>query len=154
MRRNPGTAVTKCCKTARLREAADLIDQRRERRKTNGGREKSSEWGTTGGNEASARDNRRFVRFVRVDLGRSQQEQNKLRPSTSWCSCQPCGDSTCESLAPLSLSLSLSLALTLHPLAVAPALLFSFSFPSTGLQRLEPQPGGGDRNRSLDPYNL
>lgn len=128
--------LDKCCKTARLRQLANLIDQRRERRNTNGGRERPSEWGTTGGNEASARDN---LRFVRVDLGRSQQAQNKLRPSTSWCSCQPCGDS------PLSLE-HFSLFLFLIPsrcLAESPALLHcSFLFlslpPGCKSSRLSP----------------
>lgn len=128
MRRNPGIALTKCCKTARLRQLANLIDQRRERRNTNGGRERPSEWGTTGGNEASARDN---LRFVRVDLGRSQQAQNKLRPSTSWCSCQPCGDS------PLSLehlntshSSSFSSHLAVSPSRRRSCIAHFFFFPS------------------------
>ena len=146
MRRNPTRAWTKSCKTTRLRQAADLIDQRREQRKTNRGRENSSEWGTTGGNEGSTRDSRRFAR---VDLGGSQQinyDQAQVGAAANHVGI------LLASRPSLTLPVSLFI-IPSHPLAVAPALLFSFSFSflPVGLQKLETQPGGGDRNRSLDP---
>ncbi len=148
MRRNPTRAWTKSCKTTRLRQAADLIDQRREQRKTNRGRENSSEW-------VQPEEMRAALETADDSRGSIWEDRSRSRINYDQAQVGAAANHVGILLASRpSLTLPVSLfIIPSHPLAVAPALLFSFSFSflPIGLQKLETQPGGGDRNRSLDP---